>query len=275
MADKYTRIVPVDQMGFGESDQRRKRHPIRTLIVTLIVLAALFIPGYLVADSLARQYAGQFIQAGIAQKLGVSSTDSVHVSLGKGSILLEVIQRKLKHIHVTVDQFTADAITGSAVLDASTVPLDTSKPTSSVGISVTIGQDSLRRLIASKADSPGATVALVGTRVRVGTKVKLFGASVPIAVDLTPRASGKRIIFTPVSIVVNKKAYSLAALRASPIAGLVSKLIAPRAFCVASSLPNALTLRSVSVSGTNLVIALTGTNVPLDSLSTKGSCAAG
>ena len=42
--------------------RRRKRHPIRNTIIVLVIIAGLGISGYLVADSLARNFANQFVQ---------------------------------------------------------------------------------------------------------------------------------------------------------------------------------------------------------------------
>jgi hypothetical protein len=265
-----------DDFFSGESAPvRRKRHPIRNIIVTLVILAALLIPGYFVAESLARSAATGYVQVGVQKELDVTNLSDVHVGLGKGSIILQVLQRKIKHMTVDIDKFSTDTITGSAVFTASGVPLNTTDPVTKMSIDVTIDPDSLTSMVARASGSPNATVALEGKNIRIGTSVKLLGITVPASVDLVPTASRGLLVFTPTAITVNKKTYTVAALKASPIGGLVGGLLKARSECVASSLPRDLALTNVAVSNDSLVVTVEGKGVALSGLSTKGSCVVG
>jgi hypothetical protein len=254
---------------------KRKRHPIRNIIVTLVIIGGLLIPGYLVAESLARSFATGYVQVGIQKELDVPTLDDVHVNLGKGSIILQVIQHRIKHMTVKIDSFTTDSLTGSAVFTASGVPLNTSDPVTKMGIVLTIDPDSLKAMVARASGSPNATVALVGNDVRIGTTIRLLGLRVPVSVDLVPSASHGELVFTPTAITVNKKNYTTKELRASPIGGLVGGLLKARTECVATSLPRDLVLTDLAVTNDHLVISVAGSGVSLSGLSTKGTCTTG
>ena len=265
-----------DDLFSGNSTPvKRKRHPIRNIIVTLVILAALLIPGYFVAESLARSAATSYVQVGVQKELDVTNLSDVHVGLGKGSIILQVLQRRIKNMTVDIDEFSTDTITGSAVFKASGVPLNTSDPVKKMSIAVTIDPDSLKSMVATASGAPNATVALEGKNIRIGTSIKLFGVKVPASVDLIPSASHGLLVFTPTAVTVNKKTYTVKALKASPIGGLVGGLLRARSECVASSLPRDLELTNVAVTDDSLVVTVEGSGVALSALATKGSCVAG
>jgi LmeA-like phospholipid-binding len=258
----------------GTPPARRKRHPIRAIIVTLIVLAALLVPGYFVAESLAEAAAKNYVQAGVAKELSVASTDDVHVNLGKGSIILQAIQGRVKKLTVGIDRFSTDTVTGSARFTATGVPLSTSKAVDTMGIVIDVDPTSLTSMVAAASGSPKATVILVGQDIRIGTSVTVLGKKLPVSVDLIPTVAKGQLVFTPHAITLNKSHFTVKSLLASPIGSLVKGLVTPRVECVASSLPRDLALTNVAVTGDHLVLTLAGSDVTLDNLSTKGSCAA-
>lgn len=252
---------------------RRKRHPIRAIVVTLIVLAALLIPGYFVAENLAETAARNYVQAGVQKELNVASQDDIHVNLGTGSIILQALQKNVKHLRVTIDSFATDDISGSAVFTASGVPLSTSDPVDSMAIALAVDPDSLQTLVRRQSGFSKATVTLVGGQVHIATTFSVLTAKVPLAVDLAPSAVDGNLVFTPTAIDLNKKKYTVKSLKASALGPLVGGLVKPRVQCVASSLPRALALKNVAVAGGKLVITVAGADASLDSLSTKGTCA--
>jgi hypothetical protein len=266
--------VSDDLFSGGSTSVKRKRHPIRNILVTLVIMAALLVPGYFVAESLARSAATSYVQAGVQKELNVADRNDVHVSLGKGSIILQVLQGHIKSMKVNIDKFTTDSLTGRASITATGVPLSTSSPVTKMSIVVTVDANSMKTMIDTAIGSPTATVELAGDQVRIGTKAKLFGISVPASIDLTPSVAHGRVVLTPVAFTVNKKTYTAKELKASPIGAFVGGLLKAPTLCVASSLPRDLKLTNVAVSSDNVVVTVEGTGVPLSSLATKGSCVA-
>ncbi|MDQ1560795.1 MAG: hypothetical protein QOE85_136 [Actinomycetota bacterium] len=253
--------------------RRRKRHPIRNTIIVLVIIAGLGISGYLVADSLARNFANQFVQAGVAQELGASD-NNVHVNLGKGAILPQVVQKKIKVMRVTIDGFTSGTLAGSAVFDAHGVPLNTTDPVSSISITVSATAADLLGLVDSASGQSQATVALVGNNIRVSTTESVLGKKVPVSIDYLPTASAKQLVLTPVDVVIGSKQYTVAGLKASPYGRFTSGLVVVRQECLAAGLPASMTLDKIAVVNQRLVISASGTHLSLGSLSDKGVCPA-
>jgi hypothetical protein len=260
--------------GSTGKPQRRKRHPIRAIIVTLVVLAVLLIPGYFVAEGLAETAAKGYVQTGVQKELNVPALDDIHVNLGKGSIILQALQKKITHLDVLIDRFSTDSITGSAVFTASGVPLNTSDPVDTMDIAVTLDPASLQALVRATPGLAGATVTLVGGNVRIALTEKLLSVKIPVSIDLAPSVANGKLVFTPVAITVVKQKFTVKSLKASPFGSLLSGLVKPRTQCVASSLPKDLVLTKIQSSGERLVLTVAGTGVSLSGLSTKGSCTA-
>lgn len=256
-----------------ETPARRKRHPIRNTIIVLVIIGALGTSGYLVADSLARSFATTFVKGGVAQELGVSLNE-VKVSLGKGSILQQVVHGRIDNLTVHVDQFTSGTLSGGAVLSATEVPLNTTDPTRSIDISLTVAASGLLGLVENSSGQNQATVSFVGGDIRVSSKEKVLGHSFPVSIDFAPTASGVNLILTPQHIVLGSKSYTPTSLKKSKYGPFVSGLLNVRQECLAGGLPKGMQLEHIAVSDNALDIEAAGASLPLGSLSSKGTCPA-
>ncbi|HEY4266923.1 MAG TPA: LmeA family phospholipid-binding protein [Galbitalea sp.] len=273
MTDQFETLEP------GEPAVRRRRHPIRNTIIVLVIIAALGVSGYLVANSLAKSFALTAVKTGVAQETGADPTD-IHVSLGTKPLLPQMLARTLDTVHVRIGEFSSGTLSGSAVFDGVRVPLSTSAPAKSMTIAVTIGHDALLSLVESTAGESQALASIGNGVVTISSKDKLLGHTVPFSVDFAVSASGDNLILTPQKIAVNGKAYTPSQLKSSPLAkspifgGLVSRAIATQTQCLAAGLPSAMHLTGVKVVGTGLVVTATGSHLSLQGLSSKGTCPA-
>jgi hypothetical protein len=272
----------TDQFESFEPDQpavRRRRHPIRNTIIVLVIIAALGVSGYLVANSLAQSFALTAVKTGVAQETGADPSD-VHVSLGNKPVLPQMIARKLDRVHVTIGEFSSGTLSGSAVFDGVGVPLSTSAPAESMTIAVTIGHDALLSLVESTAGESQALASIGNGVITISSTDKLLGHTVPFSVDFAVSASGNNLILAPQKITVSGKTYTPAQLKSSPLAkspifgGLVVRATATQTQCLAAGLPSAMHLTGVKIVGNGLVVSAAGTNLSLQSLSAKGTCAA-
>lgn len=273
MTDQFETLEP------GPPAARRRRHPLRNTIIVLVIIAALGISGYLVANSLAKSFALTAVKTGVAQETGADPSD-IHVSLGSKPVLPQMVARTLDHVHVTIGEFTSGTLSGSAVFDGDGVPLSTSAPAKSMSIAVTIGHDALLSLVESTAGESQALATIGNGVITISSTDKLHGHTVPFSVDFSVSTSGDNLILTPQKITVNGKSYTPAGLKSSPLAkspifgGLVVRATASQTQCLAAGLPSAMHLTGVKVVGTGLVVSATGTNLSLQSLSSKGTCSA-
>jgi hypothetical protein len=273
VTDQFDTIEP------GAPAVRRRRHPIRNTIIVLVIIVALGVSGYVVANSLAQSFALTAVKTGVAQETGADPSD-IRVSLGKKPMLPQMLSRTLDHVHVTIGTFTSGTLSGSAVFDGLGVPLSTSAPAKSMTIAVTIGHDALLSLVESTAGESQALATIGNGVITISSTNKLLGRTVPFSVDFAVSASGNNLILTPQKITVSGKSYTPAQLKSSPLAkspifgGLVTRATATQTQCLAAGIPSAMHLTAVKVVGAGLVVSAAGTNLSLQSLSAKGTCPA-
>lgn len=257
--------------------KRRRRRWIGVLI-GLVILAALLVVGFFVADRFARQYATDYVRDRIVEVLKIDPATPVEVDLGEGSVLLQAARGALDQVDVQVDSLTFGELTGSASISARTVPLDSSKPVEKLGIVLSVTEANVRKLSGFISGVDLDSIELGNGLIRLGTDFEVLFVTIPVAVDLAPSADDGGISFEPKTIVLGDQEISVADLRASPqFRALAGDLLNSRDFCVASYLPEALTIDDVTVVGSDLVVSIDGDGTALSdpALAALGVCPAG
>lgn len=264
--------LPSDlPFGFVETDIPRHRG--RTLIgfaVFLIIVIVLAV----VADNVARGYVAKLVDSKVRSSLSIPAATPVHVTVGGFSVLLQAATGKFQHIDVAIDTLKVGDFAGKAMLAATGVPINTSKPISGAKVVFTADQAQLQTLLAGLTSVPIKSVVVADGTVKVGTQITALGIVVPIAISFVPSVVDGQLALTPKSLVLNKATLTPAALRKT-FGAIVDPLLATQKICVAKYLPKALPLQSITVSGSSLRFAVAGTSVVLSSalLATKGVCA--
>lgn len=96
-------------------------------------------------------------------------------------------------------------------------------------------------------------MTLDGKDVKATGSVKAFGATVPLALALTPAAAGGELTFTPTSATVGVLTLDAASAASSPFAAALKPLFATQRLCIADRLPAGVHLRGLRVDGDALV----------------------
>ena len=243
--------------------------------MTLAFVIAVLVVGAFVADAAAANLARQQIRTQLVSAFGLRSDAAVGVDIGSGSVLLQALRGRLDTVDVTVPKLAFGDLEGSAVIHATGVPLDTSKPLGTLSADYRVDAAQLTALAANLSGLDLDSIALDAPEIVATSHFTVLGANVPIGLGLEPSASGGNLVFTPSSIQVAGASFSASALRASPIfGGLAKLLLRQQPFCIAGYLPTALTLRSAKVVGHRLVAGFTADGATLSGpdLTTKGSC---
>ncbi|MEP6481019.1 MAG: DUF2993 domain-containing protein [Rhodoglobus sp.] len=269
-----TEVIAAPTLVIETPAPKKKRHPLRTVIIFVIVLAVLVV-GFIVADGFAKRYATQYVKDSIIKVLGVDPKTPVTVDLGTGSIILQALTGGVQKVVVDVPSVSFGDLTGAAHIVATNVPLDSSKPLDKLGIVLTISQDNVRKLTKYLSGLDLSRVDVGNGVITIGTQFSFLFFSIPVAVDLEPSAKDGGIAFDPKTITVSGNAISVADLRSNPqFAALAGDLLKSQQVCVASYLPKALTIDDVHVAKTDLVITIKGDGATLggSDLSTNGTC---
>jgi hypothetical protein len=253
---------------------RRSRFSRRLVVVAVVALVV--VVGALVGEFFARQAATAYVRDRVVEVLALPKGAPVDVDLGGGSIILQAIAGSVNDVTVRVRQVTVGPLTGSAVLTAHGVPLDSTKPVTSLRIAASIPESGLTVLAKNLSGSPLTSITLIKNQIRVRSEFQLLAIKLPIGVFITPSAANGQLVFTPTTVELNGQSITVEALRSGILGGLASTLLRSQSLCVASYLPKALVLSGASVSGKQLVITLDGKGAVLGGagLSSAGSCPA-
>jgi len=254
---------------------KRKRRRWIGVLIGLVVLAILLVVGFFIADAYAKTYAEGYVRERIIETLKLDPTAQVDVDLGTGSVLLQAVRGALDEVNVHVDTITFGEITGEAQIAATGVPLDSAQPLDTLDIRVTVDEDNVKKLSGNFSGIELTSIDLQNDLIRIGSEFKFLFIAIPVAVDLNPTAKDGGINFDPVTILLGDDEISVADLRGNPqFSALAGDLLNSRDFCVASFLPQALTIEKVQIDGTDLIVDIDGDGTALSdpALSTLGTC---
>ncbi|QAV69123.1 DUF2993 domain-containing protein [Salinibacterium sp. UTAS2018] len=240
-------------------------------VVAILVIAVVLI------ETVGRTTAVRLAQDEIASSLDLESSEGVTVDLGSGSLILQALAGGLDAVTVDIDRFEVNGLDAAVGVIATGVPLTSSQPIDAVSMTVSIPGAEVSKLASTLSDTGLDSIELEGTAIRVSTVFKVFFFEIPVALDLVPVAAGDSVAFEPESVILNDEEISVADLLDNPlVSGLAGGLLSSQEFCVASSLPTALTIDSVAVASDNLVIELSADGIALDDAAWKqyGTCPA-
>ena len=250
---------------------RRRKAP--WVIGGLLLLIALLIAAYVVAEILIRDHATDRVKTQVAQGLALPSEENVGVSFA-GSMVLQAILGSIGQADVTVDDATFGPLTGDLDIRAEGVPLDSAQPVEQLDIAMTIPEENVAELGDYLTGVEVADISLAEPEILVETEFSLLALAVPVRLGLEPEAVEGAFGFTPSSIELAGRRLTADELRTSEFGGIAQPLLEQRQVCIAAYLPEALVLRDVDVVGDELVARFAGTSVVLSEaeLTAVGSC---
>lgn len=273
-------LTPTVDLGHLEVEKTEPTKPKRRRwigwVIALVVVVALLIAAWFIGDVIARDYAEKYIRSTVIEQFDLPANKEVDVEIGPGSLLAQALFGSIDSVDVAVDDLTLGPVTGDVKVAMTGVPLAGDAPVETLRVGVTVPEENLAGLADSLSGASIDSVTLVDKTVALETEFSLFGFAVPVSVQLAPIVENGDVGFEPSSITVNGAELSVADLKNGPFGGLADNLLASQTFCVASSLPKALTITDVAVSGKNLLVKLEADGAALGGteFSTKGTCPA-
>lgn len=235
------------------------------LVIVIVIVVAV--------DNGARWYVGNVIETKARSSLSLADSTPVTVKIGGTSVLFQAATGRFERVEVAIDKLGIGDLSGTATLTATGVPLSQSKPIDGARVVFVAGPNELKKLLTGFTGLPVTSVTIASGAVQLGTTITALGLTVPVAIAFVPSAVDGQLALTPKSLVVNGATVTPAALRAT-FGALAEPLLATQKVCVAKYLPKALPLDSVTVKGSSLELAVSGTSVILSTalLTTKGVC---
>ena len=281
VADETVSIPPLEERPATTvviettAPKRRRRWPI-VLAIVVVGILALGVGAFFVAEPLVRDYAQNYAKQQIVQVLALPEDTAVDVTLGEGSIILQALSGAIGEVNVDAPGISFGPLTGDARIEATKVPLDGSKPVGTLDIRMSIPESGVRAIAGSLSGLDLESIELRDGVIAIGSEFNIFGfILIPVGADLAPGAVDGAITFDPVTIYVGHEPITVADLRNNPqFSALAGQLLNTQTVCVASSLPQALTVTDVRVIGDELVVRVNGDGTPLSGpgLSAMGTC---
>ncbi|HWH26346.1 MAG TPA: DUF2993 domain-containing protein [Pseudolysinimonas sp.] len=253
--------------------RRRRRWPwLVALVVFLLVLVATLIA----LDGMARDFARDQIRSRFVSTLEIDPATPVTVDLGPGSIILQGLSGRIDSVDITASTLSIGSLTGSAVVHAEGVPIDSKKSVESLSISFSVPESGVAGLAGNLDGIDLQSVVIEKGEILASGTVSRLGLTLPVGLGFTPSAENGQLQLTPTSVQLDGTSYTTEELRSSPTLGfLVDELLAPRTVCIADRLPASLTLTRVAVVNDSLVLSAGAHDTTLGALGTRGECAGG
>ncbi|MDQ4212334.1 DUF2993 domain-containing protein [Microbacterium capsulatum] len=209
--------------------------------VVVVVLAALVVGGEFVA----RAVVAQQIRSQVVTGLKLPADQQLDVQVG-GIVLPQLVAGRLDDIRLSSKSVPIGPITTAVSVEATGVPIRGGRLGSATG-TFRIGPDQLEKALKSAAGStPIDAVTLTGKDVKATGTATLFGATVPLALSLTPGAQGGELTFTPTSVTIGAITLN-SSDDSSPFARALKPLFATQAVCIADRLPAGVHLSGLRV----------------------------
>ncbi|MGV8851039.1 MAG: LmeA family phospholipid-binding protein [Rhodoglobus sp.] len=254
----------LDDGSQSDAEPVKKRRSSKRWWIAGGIVAVIVIVGVILVETVGRAAAETLVRDKIASSLGIDSTDGVAVDLGSGSLVWQALTGGIDVVTIDLDRVEVNGLEASAHIVATEVPLSPSKPLETFAMRVAVPGTEIDKLATTLSGIELDSIALQDPAIRVSTTFRLLFISLPVAVDLLPVAEGDSIAFEPQSVLLGDQQISVADLRENPlVSGLAGNLLSSQKFCVASSMPSALTIDSVAVDGSELVIELSADNIAL------------
>lgn len=278
-----TEIVPIEPaqpeptpVETTEPVKPRRRRGWLIAIIVVAVLIVLGIIAFIVAEAWAKDYAHDYVRARVVEVLQLPEDAEVDVDLGGGSIILQALAGRVNEVDVEVPEVAFGELSGAVRLHAEGVPLDETVPVEVLRIDFAIGADDLAALGQGEDAATAPTFAFDDGEVQIGSEFVLFGASIPLALSLTPSAVDGALVLTPTSITIGSETFDAGSDDDSFFGQIVAGLFQPQTLCVAASVPQALVLADATIDDAELILAFDGDGAAFGGpeLSTLGTCPA-
>lgn len=250
---------------------RRRRAP--KVIAILVVVLAVFAVGFTALDAWARQQVADYVEQKAREVLSLDSGEPVTVAIGGTSVIAQVVTGSLEQVSVDVDDVTIGDLSGGVSLRATGVPVDVSKPVDRVQIEFRVDEAGIQSIASSFSATAIDSVRIVDGEIQVGTELSVFGVPFTVGLGIEPFAEDGQIGFTPTSVELAGTRSSVESL-IDTFGRPAEELLQSRSVCVASWLPQALSVDDVEIRGTTLVVTIGASRALVDekSLATLGTC---
>ncbi|TFC42516.1 DUF2993 domain-containing protein [Cryobacterium sp. TMT1-21] len=254
------------------SARRTRRRGLGAQIVVGLSLLGL-VAAFFFVDAGMRGYAERQVKQEIASNLPKTVTGDVSVSIGGLSVIWQYLAGSFDRVDLKSSALSVDGVPASVHVVATDVPLDRSRPVGDVRGIVDLGPAALNTLLSDSLLSGAADAGLeLGQdEVSYTGSIDLLGFPIDYRATASPTVDAGSVLLRPTGARITSGAGGF------DVGDLLSQVMGekPVRICVASYLPDGVTLSGVTVTPERARLTLQSSSLTLNraSLTTLGSCA--
>jgi hypothetical protein len=258
-----TKPIPV------QAPVRRRRHPVRTTVIVLVVLLGLLAVAAVVGDDAFRATAEQRIAQSVQQSLPKGVTGTVRAKVLGPSAILQYLHGSFDDVDISAKHLQVLGAPAGAHIVARGLPVSGTGAIRSATGTLTVGQATIDELAPVAAANAGRPTLGNGT---VSTSLQRTVLGLPISVDVTlkPSVRGTSIHLAPTKAQLRSGAISV------PGTALIQALL-PKGItvCSAQYLPPGVRLTSLQPRVGSVRLGFTAQHLDLQALERgeHGTCA--
>lgn len=254
----------------------KKRRGWIVALVILGVLVVLAIVGFFVADAIAKSYARDYVRERIVEVLNLPEDADVSVDLGGGSMILQALAGRVDTVDVVVPDAAFGDLSGRLELRATGVPLDAAAPVETLAVDFALAADDLAALSQGEDADDAPEFAIVDGELTLSSEFEFFGIALDWGLAAVPSAADAQLVLTPTRLTIGDATFEAGEDDDSFLGQIARALLQPQSLCVASEVPEALSLSDAAIDGDQLVLTFVGDGAALggSEFSTPGTCPA-
>ncbi|MGN8552516.1 UNVERIFIED_CONTAM: DUF2993 domain-containing protein [Microbacterium sp. SLM126] len=258
--------------GWEVAEPPRRRRRVWPWIVALVIIVALAVAAFFIAEAVARDMVERTVKNEISKQLSLPADQEVDVEV-PGLLIPQLIGGSLDQVTVSSQDVPVGAFEGDVTVTATEVPIQQGVDMGGATATVTLDEEQLRSLMATVEGFPADTLGLAAPNVTMSTELQFFGIEFPIGVALTPSVSDGDLVLTPASFELAGAQIDAGAL-SDRFGALADIVVRDWSVCLAQYIPAGVTLTGVEVVGDTLVAEadVDGAIVTDPALQANGSC---
>jgi uncharacterized protein YpmS len=192
----------------------------------------------------------------------------------EGAVLPQLIRGSLDDVTVSSEDVALQAFVGDVTVHAQDIAIRGEAAARVATATVVLDLEQLRTLLSTIQDFPADSLGLAEPDVTMSTELSLFGATLPIAIALTPTAVDGDIVLTPASLQLAGNQITAEEL-SDRFGRITDAVLRDYTVCIAQYIPAGVELSSIAVTGDQVIADLDvdGAIVSDPALQETGVCA--
>jgi len=181
-----TQPIP-GEWAYAEPPSSRPRRKVWPWLLALGIVIVLAIVAWFAGEAIAKALVTKTIRDQVVTQLALPADQEVDVTV-PGAMIPQLISGSLGEVVIVSDDVPIGSFTGDVTVTATEVPVRGGEM-GSAAATITLDEEQVRELMSTVDGFPADSLALDAPDIEMSTELSFFGATIPVAVSLTPSAA--------------------------------------------------------------------------------------